>query len=237
MKRLPLPKGLLPPISLVLFSLAIISAPGKSSQLAVETDDQPLAIISTAINPETTSSFETSEYTTGQTIPFKTLYELDPTLPCGQEKIRQEGKEGKIVKHFRRIIWQGNTLNDEFLSTDKEPAVDEIIVLGVKPGEMFTIDGHNYNCVLKNFWATSYDGKCLGCSGRTHYTDEPVSHGICAVNPDLISPLSYFHIPGYGRCKAADKGGGLESKRVDLGFDDVKNGWWSARHTDIYLLR
>ena len=92
-----------------------------------------------------------------------------------------------------------------------------------------------YNRILKNFWVTSYDGNCAGCSGRTHFTDERVVYGLCAVDPEVIPPLSYFYVPGYGRCKAADKGGGLGGKRIDIGFDDVRNGWWSARYTDIYL--
>ena len=102
------------------------------------------------------------------------------------------------------------------------------------PKGTFTFE---YNCVLKNFWVTSYDGNCAGCSGRTHFTNERVTYGLCAVDPEVIPPHSYFYVPGYGRCKAADKGGGLGGKRIDIGFDDVRNGWWSARYTDIYLLK
>ncbi|OGC54685.1 hypothetical protein A2797_02265 [candidate division WWE3 bacterium RIFCSPHIGHO2_01_FULL_48_15] len=100
-------------------------------------------------------------------------------------------------------------------------------------GEEFTF---RYNCILKNFRATSYDGNCPGCSGRTHFTNEPVVRGICAIDQDVIAPHSTFYIPGYGPCKAADKGGGIKGKEIDLGFEDTAQSWWSARYTDVLIL-
>lgn len=91
-----------------------------------------------------------------------------------------------------------------------------------------------YNCIQSGFRATSYDGNCKGCSGRTRLTDEPVRWGLCAVDTDVIKPKSYFYVPGYGLCRAADTGGAVKGKKIDLGFDDVREGWWSRRYTDIY---
>lgn len=99
-----------------------------------------------------------------------------------------------------------------------------------------------YNCVQSGFLATSYDGNCKGCSGRTRLTDEPVRWGICAVDTDVIRSYkdthTKFYVPGYGPCKAADTGGAVKGKKIDLGFDDIRNGWWSQRYnpTDIYTL-
>ena len=93
-----------------------------------------------------------------------------------------------------------------------------------------------YNCIRSGFIASSYDGNCEGCSGRTHFTNEPVVWGICAVDQHVIAPHSFFYVPGYGPCKAADKGGAVRSKKIDLGFEDVRLGWWSRRVTDIYTL-
>lgn len=90
-----------------------------------------------------------------------------------------------------------------------------------------------YNCIQSGFLATSYDGNCEGCSGRTHFTNEPVTWGICAVDQDVIKPHSYFYITGYGPCKAADKGGAVKGKKIDLGFEDTASSWWSRRYTDI----
>jgi len=93
-----------------------------------------------------------------------------------------------------------------------------------------------YNCIQSGFLATSYDGNCRGCSGRTRLTDEPVRWGICAVDTDVIPPQSYFYVPGYGPCKAADTGGAVKGKKIDVGFENIREGWWSRRYTDIYTL-
>lgn len=91
-----------------------------------------------------------------------------------------------------------------------------------------------YNCIRKDFLASSYDGNCEGCTGRTHFTDEPVRWGLCAIDPDVIPPHSTFYIPGYGPCKAADKGGAVKGRKIDLGFKPTIRKWWSKRYTDIY---
>ncbi|MEX1061589.1 MAG: 3D domain-containing protein [Patescibacteria group bacterium] len=91
-----------------------------------------------------------------------------------------------------------------------------------------------YNCERSGFIASSYDGNCEGCSGRTRLTNEPVRWGICAVDTDIIPPKSSFYVPGYGPCKAADTGGLVKGRKIDLGFADVREGWWSKRPTLIY---
>ncbi|GMR19350.1 MAG: hypothetical protein BMS9Abin34_485 [Patescibacteria group bacterium] len=93
-----------------------------------------------------------------------------------------------------------------------------------------------YNCIRQDFTASSYDGNCKGCSGRTHFTNEPVRWGICAVDPTVIPPKSTFYVPGYGPCKAADKGGAVKGRKIDLGFAPTDIKWWSKRRTDIYTL-
>jgi 3D (Asp-Asp-Asp) domain-containing protein len=84
-------------------------------------------------------------------------------------------------------------------------------------------------------WATSYDKYCPGCLGVT-YTGLPAGYGTVAVDPQIIPLYSRLCIPGYGLAVAGDIGGAIKGRRVDLGFDNVRSGWWSARWTDIYLL-
>ena len=83
-------------------------------------------------------------------------------------------------------------------------------------------------------WATSYDPNCKGCTGRT-YSGTLVVVGTCAVDPKVIVMGSHFYVPGHELCSALDIGGAIKGNKVDLGFPDVSQGWWSARFTDIYL--
>ncbi|NIT03734.1 hypothetical protein GTO10_02260 [Candidatus Saccharibacteria bacterium] len=91
-----------------------------------------------------------------------------------------------------------------------------------------------YNCMRSGFIASSYDGNCPGCSGKTRLTDEPVRWGLCAVDTDVILPKSVFYVPGYGPCLAADTGGAVKGKKIDVGFSAGEVKWWSKRVTDIY---
>src|SRR3990167_3865473 len=60
---------------------------------------------------------------------------------------------------------------------------------------------------------------------------------LVAVDPKVIPLRTRLYIPGYGFAIAGDTGGSIKGDKIDLGFDDVKTGWWSSRFTDIYLDR
>ena len=85
-------------------------------------------------------------------------------------------------------------------------------------------------------YSTSYDKNCSGCSGTTA-TGLPTGHGVVAVDPKVIPLGTRLYIPGYGEAVAGDTGGNIKGPRIDLGFDDIKKGWWSARFVEIYILR
>lgn len=85
-------------------------------------------------------------------------------------------------------------------------------------------------------FSTSYDKNCAGCSGTTA-TGLPTGFGVVAVDPKVIPLGTKLYIPGYGEAVAGDTGGNIKGAKIDLGFDNVKNGWWSARFVEIYVLR
>jgi 3D (Asp-Asp-Asp) domain-containing protein len=61
-------------------------------------------------------------------------------------------------------------------------------------------------------------------------------YGVVAVDPKVIPLGSRLYIPGYGVATAGDTGSSIKGNKIDLGFDDVKNGWWSSRFVEIYIL-
>lgn len=85
-------------------------------------------------------------------------------------------------------------------------------------------------------FATSYDKYCKGCNDITA-TGMKAGYGVVAVDPKVIALGSKLYIPGYGFALAGDTGGKVKGNKVDLGFENVKNGWWSARFVEIYVLR
>lgn len=75
------------------------------------------------------------------------------------------------------------------------------------------------------------DGNGITASGL------PATHGVVAVDPDVIPLGTKVYIPGYGVAIAADTGGMIEGYMIDLCMED----YWSAiqfgrRDIDVYIL-
>jgi len=87
-----------------------------------------------------------------------------------------------------------------------------------------------------NMFSTSYDKNCPGCNNTTA-SGLPTGYGVVAVDPKVIPLGTRLYIPGYGVATAGDTGGNIKGHKIDLGFDNVKYGWWSARFVDVYVLR
>ncbi|MEX0617286.1 MAG: 3D domain-containing protein [Candidatus Woykebacteria bacterium] len=85
-------------------------------------------------------------------------------------------------------------------------------------------------------FATSYDPNCSGCNATTALGLK-AGYGVIAVDPKVIPLGSKVYVPGYGKAIAGDTGGAIKGNIVDLGFDNIKTGWWSARYTDLYILK
>lgn len=85
-------------------------------------------------------------------------------------------------------------------------------------------------------FSTSYDKNCSGCS-ETTALGLKTGYGVIAVDPNVIPLGSKIYVPGYGTAVAGDTGGSIKGNKIDLGFDDVRKGWWSSRFVEIYILR
>ena len=89
-------------------------------------------------------------------------------------------------------------------------------------------------------YATSYSAATSGTPKTAKWygvtaTGLPMRKGIVAVDPSVISLGTKLYVAGYGIGQAADTGGGVRGKWVDLGYDDDNlQGWWWW--VDTYLL-
>ena len=59
--------------------------------------------------------------------------------------------------------------------------------------------------------------------------------GVIAVDPQIIRLGWKMYVPGYGVGTAADTGGAIQGRRIDLGYDDNNLVLW-YRWVDVYLL-
>ena len=100
-------------------------------------------------------------------------------------------------------------------------------------------------CTLR-YWrhlrmlATSYTAATSGKS-RNHpaygitRTGIRATLGVVAVDPRVVRLGTQLYVPGYGTALAADTGGAIKGRRIDLAYDEDNLVLW-RRWVDIYLL-
>ena len=84
--------------------------------------------------------------------------------------------------------------------------------------------------------ATAYSGAEPGASDSTAM-GVPCVKGIIAVDPSIIPLGTHVYIPGYGYALAADTGGMINGRHIDLCFDSMSEmRAWGRRLITIIIL-
>ena len=176
-------------------------------------------------------------------IPFETLWRSDGALELDQRRTDQPGELGVRKRRVRIVYEDGEEkrrlVADEWV--ERQP-VTRIVSYGTKiiMREVETPDG------LIRYWrkirmlATSYSPSTAG---------KPLDHpqfgitrlgwwatkGVVAVDPRLVNLRTKVYVPGYGFGTAADTGGAIKGRRIDLCYDDDNLVLWKS-WVDVYLL-
>lgn len=176
-------------------------------------------------------------------IPFKTVWVPDPAMELDSIRLVQPGELGLIKRRFR-IVMEDNRevaryLEDAWVA---QTPVTKTLAYGTKivVRTLETPDGPIEYWRKIRVYAVSYTAASSGKSlahPRYGYTRLGVkaTKGIVAVDPSVIPLRTRIYVPGYGFALAADTGGGVKGKLIDLCFDVGKYEswhWW----VDIYLL-
>lgn len=221
-------------LALTIFSLAYLN--GQRTEAKEKLSGNDFLYLNNTL--ETKTNFEDRFETVSSVIPFGTDFVDDPETEYGSEKETEKGVDGERIRTFRITTWHGREVARRLDSEKIIKPINQKAQRGTKIiwRELPTQDEGTLKYWRKmRVWATSYDPNCLGCTGRT-YSGTAVVVGTCAVDPKIIVMGSHFYVPGYGLCSALDIGGAIKGNKIDLGFPDVRQGWWSARYTDIYLI-
>jgi uncharacterized protein YabE (DUF348 family) len=176
-------------------------------------------------------------------IPFETVYRPDSTLELDQYRTDQPGSLGVRKRRVRLVYEDGQEMErmvaDEWV--ERQPTT-RIVSYGtnIVVRELETPDG------VVRYWrkvrmlATSYNAPTAG---------KPLDHpqygitrlgwrarkGIVAVDPRVVALRTEVYVPGYGLGTAADTGGAIKGRRIDLCYDDDNLVLW-YKWVDVYLL-
>ncbi len=190
----------------------------------------------------TKSSFLEKLQEESEVITKKTIYQDDSEIEAGEEKVLEEGTDGKKVKIIKITYSNdGEEYLREIISVETILSKDKKILRGTKIvwKTLTTADGEIKYWKKMRVYATHYDAGagCMGCNGRgITATGLKAGKGVIAVDPAVIKLGTQVYVPEYGPAVAGDTGGLIKDNRIDLGFEDAKTAGWSAKFVDIYLL-
>lgn len=176
-------------------------------------------------------------------IPYESISVPDDKLEIDQSRLAQAGKNGEYRKRFKVRFEDGQEV--ERLLVDEwqaAPPVTRVMAYGrmIVSRTLDTEAGPLTYWRKIRMYATSYSParsgtpKTAAWYGRTRI-GLPLQKGLVAVDPNLIPLRTPLYIPGYGVATAADTGGGVRGKWIDLGFSDGDYEgwhWW----VDVYVL-
>ncbi len=176
-------------------------------------------------------------------IPFEVVWQPDPDLELDQRRLIQDGAPGVLEQRFRVRYENGQevsrTLDSQYVAV---PPTTKIIGYGTKivVRQLETPQGTVEYWRVIRMLATSYSASTAGVPPTSPYYGRtrlglPMRHGIVAVDPRVIPLGSRVYVPGYGVGLAADTGGAIRGRRIDLGYDDDNLVLW-YRWVDVYLL-
>jgi uncharacterized protein YabE (DUF348 family) len=178
-----------------------------------------------------------------EAIPYETVKIPDPEMELDTSTVK-EGESG--IQQKRTVI---RYENGQEVARNTDP---DFVVLKSPVNKEYR---YGTNIVIRTldtpegpieYWrkirayATSYSAATSGTPKTAKWygitaTGLPMRKGIVAVDPKVISLGTKLYVAGYGVGLAADTGGGVRGKWVDLGYDDDNlQGWWWW--VDAYLL-
>lgn len=221
-------------ITIFIPKLPLLPLLPKPTQAQIKTHDEELTFPQPL---RTESRFGSKLETEVKKLQRKTVYKDDPETEIGEEKVLEEGSDGKETKVIKITYYEGEEYSRDLLSKETEKPKDKVTLRGTKIiwKNLQTPDGEISYWKKLRVWATHYDSHCPGCDDHTAIGLKQ-GKGVIATDPSVIKLRSQVYIPGYGKAIAGDTGGSIKGSIIDLGFDDAKASGWTARFVDIYLL-
>jgi uncharacterized protein YabE (DUF348 family) len=168
-------------------------------------------------------------------IEFETQYQPAADVEIDNQVILQAGEYGLLASIVRVRYEDGQEVSrqaeDAFISKEPQP---RIIGYGTKivMKTENTPDGPIQYWRVLTMWATSYHP---ATTSNTTASGLPLQKGVAAVDTRYIPFYTRMYVPGYGEVIAADIGGGVIGRMIDLGYSDEDYVSWH-QYVTVYFL-
>jgi len=168
-------------------------------------------------------------------LPFETEYQPVTDLEIDQQQIVQTGEYGLTARRVRVLYEDGveitRTLEAEWVA---RPPQNRVVGYGTQivMHTLETPEGTIQYWRALQMWATSYHPST---TGNTTASGLPLKKGVAAIDRRYIPFYTRMYIPGYGEAVAADIGGGVIGRWIDLGYSDSDYESWHQWVTVYFL--
>ena len=176
------------------------------------------------------------QFLESEPIPFDTETQPVADLEIDNRSLVQSGVLGLMTKRIR-VRYEdeeeiSRQVEDEYVS---QPPQAEIIGYGTKvvPRTLDTPGGQITYWRALEMYAVSYNVTSNGGYGTA--TGVPLAKGVAAIDPRYIPYGTQMDVPGYGSALAADTGGGIKGRMIDLGYLDEDYVSWHQWVTVYFL--
>ncbi|MBS1716097.1 MAG: G5 domain-containing protein [Armatimonadetes bacterium] len=162
--------------------------------------------------------------TESKTLASPTVYEFSREVGPGRVVKQQIGKPGYVKKTYEVVFDGDKVVSKSLIKTEKVEPTPTIMAMGRKGYNGSRHVGLRLHCTrILEMTATGYDTSNRsngGWGGRTSLGVK-AGYGIVAVDPRLIKLGTLVFVEGYGFALAADTGGAIKGKRIDLCFESA----------------
>lgn len=167
---------------------------------------------------------------------FTVIRQPDASLEKGVEKVVEEGQDGTKVIVVRLNFADGVEVSAQQIGERiTEAPKPQIIHVGTRD-TVETSRGSMRFSRVEMMEASAYlptDGSAEGITA----TGVPARRGIVAVDPKVIPLGSHVYVQGYGVALAADVGGAIVGRKIDLCMEDDGEAWrFGRRFVKVYVL-
>jgi uncharacterized protein YabE (DUF348 family) len=169
-------------------------------------------------------------------IPYETETQPAPDVEIDNREIVQSGVLGlntqRLRVRYEDEVEVARSAEGEYISLEPQT---EIIGYGTKivPYTLDTPSGEITYWRALNMYAIAYNPTSAGDDVTA--TGLRLEKGIVAIDPTIIPYGTEMYVPGYGRALAADTGGGIKGRMIDLGYSDDDYVSWHEWVTVYFL--
>ncbi len=180
-------------------------------------------------------------------ISYETIDRKDSSLEKGKEKVITEGQEGIMSKTYELTQENGKTISKKLVSEKMvKEKVDQVVAVGTKEKKaavknVSTSSSSSSSAEEYHVTATAYTSGCNGCSGKTatgiNLRANPNAK-VIAVDPSFIPLGTKVYVEGYGYATAADTGGAVSGKKIDVFVPSTADAYnWGVKTVKIKVFR